>query len=182
MATVESTQAPANAATVVVDPVIAGWDGNIGNIPEGYKYDDKTKALKKMQRRSGGKSKGKKPKDKLAVPSDGFKTENLSEDGSIKGYVIGKHAKLKPTDFFDVLDYHRWNVWYTTKQADEAKRDLETARTLGNTPEERRANMENARIMKMAQNAVERQLSDGGSEKTKAAMAKMLEEMLLKLQ
>lgn len=117
-------------------------------------------------KRKGGK-RNKPTKPVYPVPEGKLDTHETP------GFLIESHAMLKPSDFNDPLNHSKWKLWYYQEKVKAAEKDVLTMESLGNTPEERKANQEMARMLKAVQNMAAK-VKGGGN---KQAMAALLESL-----
>lgn len=104
--------------------------------------------------------KTRKPKEKkptFGVPGDKFGASETP------GFDVTIHAKLKPTDFKDPLDFLRWEVWYYTERAAASQREVDTMLSLGSTPEERKEASEELRLLKALEKLAAKRKASGNS-------------------
>lgn len=120
----------------------------------------------------------RKPKKEYTIP--GGKIPMLTVDNKpvvTPGFIVGTHAKLKVSDFTDVLDYAHWNVWYQEQMLERAKSELKNTEALGKTPEQRNANVSMNRAVTTIDNALAALTAGGGD---KAGLLQRLQELLAK--
>lgn len=79
------------------------------------------------------------------------------------GFDVTVHAKLKPSDFKDVLDFLRWEVWYFTERASVAQREVDTTLSMGSTPEERKEASEELRLLKALEKLAAKRKASGNT-------------------
>lgn len=104
--------------------------------------------------------KQRKPKPKkptFAVPSERF------FESATPGFNVEIHAKLKPADFRDPLDYARWEVWYYTERAKVSQREVDLMLSLGATPTERKEASEELRLLKALEKLAMRRKESGNT-------------------
>lgn len=104
--------------------------------------------------------KTRKPKEKK--PTFGVPSEKFSSH-STPGFDVSVHAKLKPADFRDPLDFLRWEVWYYTERANAAQREVDTMLSMGSTPEERKEASEELRLLKALEKLAAKRKASGNS-------------------
>lgn len=145
-----------------------------GAVPDGQRYmirdgsvviggDQRPILLAK--KKTGSRNKPKKPQ--FAVPDGKF------QSAETKGFDIAVHARLKESDFSDPLHFAEWDVWYYTRKLEQANKNVEELKSLGVTADERRANKDNARILKAAANMLAKVRASGNAS-AKSALAERL--------
>lgn len=117
----------------------------------------------------------KKPKGSRNKPK---KPTFAIEGGKLRssetpGFDVDLHAKLKASDFADVLDFAKWEVWYFDQKKQKAEANVKTLAAMGNTPEERKEAQDAARLLAAMEKLVAKTKGSGNASAKSAIMERL---------
>lgn len=121
---------------------------------------------KKRGSKPGAKRKGRKASPQYSVPEGKLRSHETP------GFTLDMQC-LKADAFADVLDFHKWSVWYFGERAKAAQARVDTLLSQGNTPEERSA-VESAAKLSAAFQKLISEASAGGNSALSAAILQQL--------